>query len=67
MISLTDSQLQTVMTTAGMLEPERRSLFLERVGAMLKLRIRGDRGVGDGDVAEVTALALHGLVHQPAA
>jgi hypothetical protein len=67
MVSLSDNQLRTLMDTAGQLSPERRSLFLERVGAMLKLRIRGDRGVSDHDVAEVSALALCGLVHQPAA
>ena len=62
MISLTNSQLQTLMTTASRLEPERRDLFLKRVGAMLKLR----RRFTDGDVADVAKLALSGLVQEPA-
>jgi hypothetical protein len=40
--------------------PDRRGVFLERVGAMLKVRRRFD----DRDVSEVAALALCGLVHQ---
>jgi hypothetical protein len=62
MISLSDQQLDVVMTAARGLALERRSVFLERVTAMLKLRRRFD----DTDVAEVTALALHGLVQQAA-
>ena len=50
------------MTTAGMLEPERRDLFLQRVGAMLKFRYR----FTDDDVADVARLAMAGLVHQAA-
>ena len=62
MISLSDQQLDTVMTAAKSVEPSRRSVFLERVAAMLRLRYRFD----DTDVAEVTALALCGLVQQAA-
>lgn len=62
MIALTDSQLDTVMSAAKSVEPSRRSVFLERVAAMLKVRYR----FNDDDVAEVTALALHGLVQQTA-
>ena len=40
MISLTDSQLQTVMGAGAKLEPERRDIFLRRVGAMLRVRGR---------------------------
>lgn len=58
MISLSDQQLDVVMTAARGLALERRSVFLERVAAMLKLRRRFD----DADVAEVTALALCGLI-----
>jgi hypothetical protein len=39
---------------------DRRGIFLERVGAMLKLKGR----FSDRDVSEVAALALVGLVHQ---
>jgi len=68
MIALTDSQLQTLMSMAGRLAPERRDLFLQRCGAMLALRIHGrDRVVSDDDVVEVSALALCGLVQTPTA
>jgi len=40
MIGLTDEQLKIVMTAAGAIAPEKRSMFLERVGAMLKVRHR---------------------------
>jgi hypothetical protein len=40
------------------LEPSRRSVFLERVAAMLKLRGR----FTDDDVAEVVGLVLCGLI-----
>jgi hypothetical protein len=59
MVSLSDAQLQTVMTAARTIEPERRDVFLQRVGAMLRLRRRFD----DQDVAEVATLALVGLQH----
>jgi len=38
MLALTDSQLQLVMAAAGGLSPEKRSLFLERIAARLRLR-----------------------------
>jgi hypothetical protein len=38
MISLNDAQLKTVMTVAVDIAPEKRSMFLERVGAMLAIR-----------------------------
>jgi len=47
------------VTAAGSLEPDRRSIFLERAGAMLKMRGR----FSDDDVAEIARLALFGLVH----
>jgi hypothetical protein len=59
MISLSDRQLQTIMVAAGSLEPDRRSIFLERAGAMLRLRGR----FSDSDVAEVAELAVAGLIH----
>ena len=63
MISLSDGQLAIDMTAARTLEPERRSIFLERVGAMLRLRGR----FNDDDIAQVAQLALHGLVQHSAA
>jgi hypothetical protein len=43
-------------------QPDRRSLFLERVAAMLALRGR----FNDSDVAKVAALAAQGLVQAKA-
>jgi hypothetical protein len=60
MISLSNPQLQTVMTAARSLSVEKRGAFLQRVAAMLELRGR----FSDGDVSEVATLALVGLVHQ---
>jgi hypothetical protein len=37
-LALSDSQLNTVMTDAADLPPEKRSLYLERIGAMLNAR-----------------------------
>jgi hypothetical protein len=62
-LALSDAQLQTLMTLAAELVPEKRSAFLERVGAMLTIRGRFD----DAYVAEVARLALIGLVRRPAA
>jgi len=62
MVSLSDSQLRTLMTAAADMPPEKRSMFLERVGAMLALRGRGH--FNDADVADVVALASCGLVHR---
>jgi hypothetical protein len=55
--------LKIVMTAANSLPVERRSVFLERVGAMLRMRGR----FTDDDVADVAKLALTGLAQQPAA
>jgi hypothetical protein len=63
MIALTDSQLAAVMDAARTLPVERRDTFLQRVGAMLRMRGR----FTDDDVADVTTLALTGLAQQPAA
>jgi hypothetical protein len=60
MISLNDSQLQTVMSAAADLDPEKRPLYLERVGAMLAMR----RPFSDDDVVDVVSLALCGLAHK---
>jgi hypothetical protein len=42
MLALTDSQLQTVMETAANIDPDRRSVYLQRIEAMSKLRRRFD-------------------------
>jgi hypothetical protein len=62
-ISLSDVQLQTVMSAASTLDPEKRDLFLQRLASMLKLRGR----YGDTEVAKFTTLALEGLAHESAA
>jgi hypothetical protein len=64
-IALSDHQLETVMTAANPVPVERRGIFLERVGAML--RMRGYGHFTDADVAEVARLAKAGLIQQPAA
>ena len=58
MIGLTDPQLEIIMAAANAVPVERRGIFLERVGAMLKVRGR----FTDADVADVAKLALCGLV-----
>ena len=60
MLSLSDRQLQTVMETAANIDADRRTIFLERVGAILKLRGR----FNDADVQEISKLAACGLVHR---
>lgn len=62
MVSLTDTQLATVMDAAHALPLERRDTFLQRVGAMLRMRHR----FTDADVADVARLAVCGLIHQTA-
>lgn len=63
MISLTDSQLDLVITTAQVLSPEKRDVFLQRTSAQLERRGR----FTDDDVADVAAMALKGLTHEPVA
>ena len=65
MIGLTDAQLGTVMDAARCLPVEKRSVYLQRIAAMLALRGRGH--FADSDVADVTTLALRGLVQTDAA
>ena len=59
MVSLTDSQLVAIMNAARLVPVERRDIFLQRCGAML--RVRGAIFT-DCDVADVTKLAMAGLV-----
>jgi hypothetical protein len=65
MISLNNAQLKIVAAAAAQVPIEKRPQFLGRIAAMLKLRGRGH--FDDADVAEVTQLALAGLIQQPAA
>jgi hypothetical protein len=60
MISLSDSQLKTVMIAASAIEPSRRDLFLQRCASMLRLRHR----FTDQDVVDITQLAVVGLTHR---
>jgi hypothetical protein len=62
MVSLTDSQLAIVTDAARMVPVERRDIFLQRCGAMLKLRGR----FTDDDVSDVAQLALAGLIQTAA-
>jgi hypothetical protein len=62
MFSLTDYQLRIVMDIAVRLDPDRRSVYLERCAAMLKFRHR----FTDEDFQDVARLASCGLVHQTA-
>jgi hypothetical protein len=48
-LALNDRQLNLVMIAARAVDPSRRSIFLERVAAMLRVRHRFD----DKDVGEV--------------
>jgi hypothetical protein len=63
MLALTDSQLQIVMTAAGSLPVEKRSTFLERVAA--KLRLRGPHFT-DVDLGAAIQAALTGLIQSAA-
>ncbi|MGC2824417.1 MAG: hypothetical protein WA322_09305 [Pseudolabrys sp.] len=65
MISLNDAQLKIVMAAASHVPHEKRSQFLERIAAMLRLRGRGH--FNDADVNDAVARALSGMTHQPAA
>jgi hypothetical protein len=59
MIGLTDNELKTLMRTAEGLPIDKRSVFLERVGATLNLR--------RVSIDEAIDLALCGLMHGPQA
>jgi hypothetical protein len=60
MLELTDSQLATVMDAARILPIEKRSVYLQRIAQMLKMR--GPGHFNDADVSDVAKLALAGLV-----
>lgn len=63
MISLSDSQLDIITNAARELPPEKRSVYLERIVAVLQRR---GRMFDDADVGAIAQAALTGLV-QPAA
>jgi hypothetical protein len=63
MLGLTDNQLGTVMGMARTLV-EKRDLYLQRIAAMLTQRGHGH--FNDADVADVTTLAIAGLIQQSA-
>ena len=65
MLGLTDTQLAAVMDAARLLPVEKRSIYLQRIAAMLTVRGRGH--FNDSDVTDVAKLALTGLAQQPAA
>ena len=61
MLSLSDSQLQIIMTAAGTMPVEKRSTFLERVAA----RLHGPRFT-DADLGAAIQAALKGLIQSAA-
>ena len=63
MFALTDAQLALVMTAAGGLPVEKRSVFLERVAA--RLRLHGPRFT-DADLGAAMQVALTGLIQSAA-
>jgi hypothetical protein len=65
MLSLTDKQLGLLADVARHIPVEKRSVFLQRVAAMLRQRQCGRR-FDDNDVREVAELATCGLTHHTA-
>jgi hypothetical protein len=63
MFALSDKQLALVMTAAGGLPVEKRSVFLERVAA--RLRLRGYHFT-DADLGAAIQAALTGLIQSAA-
>ena len=61
--ALNDAQLEIVMVAAGSLPAEKRSVFLERVAA--RLRLRGPRFT-DQDLGAAIQAALTGLIQSAA-
>jgi hypothetical protein len=62
MVSLTDTELQSVMLAARGLPVEKRSVFLQRVASDLELRQQAQRV----DVDRAITTALSGLIQQSA-
>jgi len=63
MFALNDAQLDLVMTAAGSVPVEKRSVFLERVAA--RLQLRGSRFT-DADLGAAIQAALTGLIQSAA-
>jgi hypothetical protein len=63
MFALSDDQLALVMTAAGSLPVEKRSIFLERIAA--KLRLHGPRFT-EADLGAAIQAALTGLIQSAA-
>jgi len=63
MLALSDSQLQIVITAAGGLPVEKRSVFLERIAA--RLQLRGPHFT-DADLGAAIRAALTGLIQSAA-
>ena len=63
MFALTDAQLEIVMVAAGSLPAEKRSVFLERVAA--RLRLHGSHFT-DADLGAAVQAALTGLIQSAA-
>ena len=63
MLALSDEQLTTVITAAGGLPVEKRSVFLERIAA--RLQLRGPH-VTDADLGAAIQAALTGLIQSAA-
>jgi hypothetical protein len=59
LVSLSDEQLQVVLTAAAALDVEKRDAFLRRVAALLG---RQAGHIGDGDVSGAVEKALHSLL-----
>ena len=59
-VSLTTSQLERIMTAAGPLPAEKRSLLLERVAASLKPQ--GIRRPTDAEIERAMRESMRGLV-----
>jgi hypothetical protein len=65
-LGLQDHQLDSLMTAARHLSPERRWGMFERVEALLRQR-RDSVPASDADIADAIEAALLGLVQEPAA
>jgi hypothetical protein len=63
MLALSDDQLAMVMTAAGSLPVEKRSVFLKRIAA--RLQLRGPRFI-DADLGAAIQVALTGLIQSAA-
>ena len=63
MIALSDRQMQVVTTAAANVPHEKRSLFLERLAALMQFRPRTDQDVADAACWQLSVSP--GKVHQP--